>query len=77
LFKDYTQRLLDDREIDVLENATVHARVLKLAELETLCEDRRAAALRGEPVDLANLVRPKRIARRIRRSLDLDGSDGL
>jgi hypothetical protein len=73
LFADYAVRLAHEHGVEINDNPSIYALVLKLSELETLCEEKRAAALRGEAVDLANLVRLEGIARRIRKSLDLDG----
>jgi hypothetical protein len=57
----------------VAADPTVSADILRLAETEVLCEDRRAAALRREPVDLAALNRLENTARRLRISLGLVG----
>ena len=59
----YTARLGD------AVDPTVYSDVRRLAELEALTEDRRQAALRHEPIDLATLVRLEGVARRLRRSL--------
>jgi hypothetical protein len=57
---------------DIAADPTVRTDVLRLAELEALCELHRAAALRCEPVDLAVVNRLEGTARRLRRSLGLD-----
>jgi hypothetical protein len=53
-------------------NALVCADIARLAELETIIADRRAASLRHELVDLAAIVRMQNIATRLRRALNLD-----
>lgn len=73
LIADYTVRMADVHGVEVDDNPSIRALIAKLAELETLCEVRRGAALRGEPVDLVQVVRLEGLARRLRKSLDLDG----
>jgi hypothetical protein len=58
---------------DVANDPTVRGDIARLAEMETLAEDRRAAALRHEPVDLIGLNRLENTARRLRIALGLDG----
>ena len=70
LLADYQTRL---HVIDICQQPTTYATALKLAELETLCETQRAAALRGEPVDMNGLVRLENAARRLKVDLGLEG----
>jgi hypothetical protein len=75
------QELLADYEgrlhlISIRLQPTIYATALKLAELETLAESQRAAALRGEAVDLAGLVRLENAARRLKVDLGLEGPPG-
>lgn len=51
----------------------IHANIVRLAEMEAICEDQRAVALRHEPIDLAALTRLQNAARRLRIALGLDG----
>jgi hypothetical protein len=57
---------------DVANDPTVRGDIARLAEMETLAEDQRAAALRHEPVDLIGLNRLENTARRLRIALGLD-----
>ena len=70
LLADYGTRL---HLIDIRQQPTIYATALKLAELETLAETQRAAALRGEAVDLDGLVRLENAARRLKVDLGLEG----
>jgi hypothetical protein len=72
LIGDYTARL-HLILIDKRYQPTLYATALKLAELETLAEEKRAAALRGEAVDLAGLIRLENTARRLKIDLGLEG----
>jgi hypothetical protein len=70
LLADYASRLhLPSTKV----KPTIHATALRLAELETLAETQRAAALRGEAVDLDGLVRLENAARRLKVDLGLEG----
>jgi hypothetical protein len=57
---------------DVAADPGVRSDIRRLAELEAICESRRAAALRREPIDLAVMVRLEGTIRRLRRGLRLD-----
>jgi hypothetical protein len=57
---------------DVANDPTVHGDIVRLAEVETVVEGQRAAALRHEPVDLIGLNRLENTARRLRIALGLD-----
>jgi hypothetical protein len=70
LLADYERRL---HLIDIRLNPAVYATALKLAEMETLAEEHRGAALRHEPVDLAGLIRLENAARRLKVDLGLEG----
>jgi hypothetical protein len=70
LLADYASRLhLPSTKV----KPTIHATGLRLAELETLAESQRAAALRGESVDLDGLVRLENASRRLKVDLGLEG----
>jgi hypothetical protein len=58
---------------DVANDFAVRGDIVRLAETEVLCEDKRAAALRHELVDLIGLNRLENTARRLRIALGLDG----
>jgi hypothetical protein len=58
---------------DVGNDPTVRGDIARLAEMETLAENQRAAALRREPIDLIGLNRLENTARRLRIALGLDG----
>ena len=66
LIRAYNERL--NNTADVL----IQADVARLAECETLCEQLRAQALRGEPTDLLGLNRLEGTARRLRTALGLN-----
>jgi hypothetical protein len=68
------QQLLADyeRRLSIRFTPALYATALKLAELETLAEMQRSAAVRGEAVDLAGLIRLENTARRLRADLCLD-----
>ena len=66
LIRAYNERL--NNTADVL----IQADVARLAECETLCEQLRAQALRGEPTDLLGLNRLEGTARRLRAALGLN-----
>jgi hypothetical protein len=72
LIADYTRRLgliLIDKRYD----GTLYANVLRLAEMETLAETMRAAALNGEAVDIAGgLIRIENAVRRLKMDLGLE-----
>ncbi len=55
------------------DDPVVRADILDLAECTTICEALRAAALRGEPIDLLALNRLEGTTRRRRAALGLDG----
>src|SRR6516162_10084887 len=67
LIRAYSERLNNTAD------ALIQADVARLAECETLCEQLRAQALRGEPTDLLGLNRLEGTARRLRVALHLDG----
>jgi hypothetical protein len=58
--------------LDGAADATVAAKILKAAELTALCEQLRAAALRGEAVDPLALIRFEGVADRAVRQLGPD-----
>ena len=58
---------------DAANNELVQADLQKLAETEAISDVMRAAALRGDPVDMAVVVRLQNISKRLRRVLGLDG----
>jgi hypothetical protein len=66
LIRAYSERL------NSTADALIQADILRLAECETLCEQLRAQALRGEPVDLLGLNRLEGTARRLRAALGLN-----
>ena len=66
LIRAYNERLNNTAEV------LIQADVARLAECETLCEQLRAQALRGEPTDLLGLNRLEGTARRLRAALGLN-----
>jgi len=70
LVADYERRL---GRIDIRGTPTIYATALRLAEIETIAEGQRAAALRHEPVDLVGLIRLENAARRLKIDLGLEG----
>ena len=66
LIRAYSERLNNTAD------ALIQADVARLAECETLCEQLRAQALRGEPTDLLGLNRLEGTARRLRTALGLN-----
>jgi|SRR5271169_3574498 len=68
LAREYAARLGD-----VASNPAVAADIQQLAETVALCEDRRGAALRREPVDLELLNRIESRAHRLRVALGVAG----
>ena len=66
LIRAYSERLNNSAD------ALIQADVARLAECETLCEQLRAQALRGEPTDLLGLNRLEGTARRLRAALGLN-----
>jgi hypothetical protein len=68
LIKAYTERLGE-----TAGEPFTRAKIIELAECETLCEALRAAALTGQPVDILALNRLTGTARRLRADLHLDG----
>jgi|SRR6516162_1118390 hypothetical protein len=72
LITSYGEHLADIFGIEIDHDPAMKATVLRLAELECLCEIQRAKALRGEPCDLVQLTRTEGLARRLRKSIGLD-----
>src|SRR6516164_3508235 len=66
LVRAYSERLNNSAD------ALIQADVARLAECETLCEQLRAQALRGEPTDLLGLNRLEGTSRRLRAALGLN-----
>ena len=65
-FGPYSERLNNTAD------ALIQADIARLAECETLCEQLRAQALRGEPTDLLGLNRLEGTSRRLRAALGLN-----